>query len=120
MAVNEVFRDPDFFSAAVPSGTLSGAPVLVLTDIPAICQTKEGEGGNPALRASVTTKGVHSVSTTDAVAAEGTKLYITAGGVITTTSTSNTLFGRSIHKPDGTGGTKSAGAGTVFCRLAKV
>ena len=120
MATNEIFREADNFSAAVPAGTLSGAPVLVLGAIPAICQTKEGEGGNIAGRATVTSKGVHSVSTTDAVSAEGTKLYITSANAITTTATANTLFGYSVHKPDGTGGTKSAGAGTVYCRLAKV
>jgi hypothetical protein len=120
MSTNELQRSGDNFSAAVPTGTLSGAPVLVLGVIPAVCQTKEGEGGNIAGRASVTTVGVHDLATTDAVAAEGTKLYITSGGVITTTATANTLFGYSVHSAEGTGGTKASGAGTVHVRLAKV
>lgn len=117
---NERHTDPDFFSAAVPASTASGAPVIVLGDVPAVTSTKEGEGGNPAGRASVQTRGVFSLSTADAVAAEGTKVYLTAGGVLTTTATSNTLFGRTVHSAEGTGGTKSAGAGTVNVRLGKV
>lgn len=117
---NERLSEGDHFSAVVPVGTLSGAPVLVLTDVPAVCATKEAEGGNIAGRASVWTKGVFTLSTTDAVAAEGTKIYITGAGVLTTTATANTLFGRTVHSADGTGGTKSAGAGTVHVRLAKV
>lgn len=117
---NERHTDPDFFSAAVPTGTLSGAPVLVLGDVPAVCSTKEAEGGNQAGRASVQTRGVFPLSTTDAVAAEGTKVYLTPAFVLTTTATANTLFGRTVHSAEGTGGTKSAGAGTVNVRLAKV
>jgi len=117
---NERLTDPDFFSAAVPIGTLSGAPVIVLVDVPAVCSTKEGEGGNIAGRASVQARGVFPLSTADAVAAEGTKVYLTAGGVLTTLATASALFGRTVHSAEGTGGTKAAGAGTVNVRLAKV
>jgi predicted RecA/RadA family phage recombinase len=110
----------DHFSAAVPAATASGAPVVVLTDVPAVTQTKEGEGGNIAGRATVTTVGVHTLSTTDAVAAEGTKVYLTSGGVLTTTVGTNVLFGRTVHSAEGPGGTTGAGAGTVHVRLAKV
>ena len=119
MARNERIPDPDFLSLPVPASTASGAPVLSL-GIPGVCMTKEGEGGNIAGRASVQTRGVHTLSTTDAVAAEGTLIYITPANVLTTTSAGNTLFGRSVHAADGTGGTKGAGAGTVHIRLAKV
>lgn len=117
---NERHTDPDFFSAAVPTGTLSGAPVIVLGDVPAVTATKEGEGGNIAGRASVQTCGVFPLSTTDAVAAEGTVVYLTPAGVLTTTSTGNTQFGRTAHSPEGMGGTKSAGAGPVNVRLRKI
>lgn len=117
---NERMTDPDFFSAAVPTGTLSGAPVLVLGAVPAVCSTKEGEGGNPAGRASVQTHGVFPLSVADAVAAEGTVIYITSANALTTTATGNTEFGRTVHSAEGTGGTKSAGAGTVNVRLSKV
>lgn len=119
---NERMTDPDFFSAPVPSGTLSGAPVIVLGGIPAVCSTKEGEGGNIAGRASVQTRGVFPISTTDAVASEGTLIYLTPSPAFTPTTTSagNTLFGRTVHSAEGTGGTKGAGAGTVNVRLAKV
>lgn len=117
---NERLSDGDRFSAAVPSGTASGAPVLVLGDVPAVTSTKEGEGGNAAGRASVQTKGVFPLAITDAVSTEGTKVYLTSGGALTTTSSGNTLFGRTVHSPEGIGGTKSSGAGTVNVRLAKV
>lgn len=117
---NERLHQGDRISAPVPQDTASGAPVLIFGDTPGVTATKEGEGGNIDGRASVWLEGVFTVSTTDAVAAEGTKIYITSGGVLTTTATSNTLFGRTVHSAEGTGGTKSAGAGTVHVRLAKV
>lgn len=117
---NERLTDPDFISAAVPTGTLAGAPVIILGGVPAVCSTKEGEGGNIAGRASVQCRGVFPLSTADAVAAEGTLVYLTPAFVLTTTATANTLFGRTVHSAEGTGGTKGAGAGTVHVRLAKV
>lgn len=122
---NERFTTPDFFSAVVPSGTKSGAPVLVLGGVPAVCATDEGAGGNIALRASVETRGVFDLWTTDAVSAEGTAIYITSGNALTTTSSSNTFFGRTIADAEGNGATKASG-GTVTAgpfvhiRLAKV
>lgn len=120
MARNERLHSGDRISAVVPSGTLSGAPVIILGVIPGVCQTKEAEGGNITGRATVWTEGVFDLATTDAVAAEGTKLYLTPGMVLTTTATANTLFGYSLHDASGLGGTKGAGAGTVHVRLAKV
>ncbi|NUR90846.1 MAG: DUF2190 family protein [Nonomuraea sp.] len=117
---NERLNQGDRISAPVPAGTLSGAPVLLFGDTPGVCATKEGEGGNIAGRATVWTEGVFDVSTTDAVATEGTKIYITAANALTVTATGNTLFGRTLHDADGAGGTKGAGAGTVHVRLAKV
>ena len=117
---NERLHDGNRISAPVPGGTLSGAPVLIAGDTPGVTATKEGEGGNIAGRATVWIEGVYTVSLTDAVASEGTKIYITSGGALTTTSAGNTLFGRTLHSAEGTGGTKSAGAGTVHVRLAKV
>lgn len=118
---NERLHDGDYMSLPVPAGTLSGAPVLIFGSIPGVCATKEGEGGNIAGRASVWVgRGVFTVSTADAVASEGTAIYITSGNALTTTASGNTLFGRSVHGADGTGGTKGAGAGTVHVRLARV
>lgn len=117
---NERLHEGNRFSAPVPAATVSGAPVLLFGAIPGVTATAEGEGGNIAGRATVWTEGAYVVSTTDAVAAEGTKIYITAANVLTTTAAGNTLFGYSLHAPDGTGGTKGAGAGTVNVRLAKV
>jgi hypothetical protein len=120
MARNERLHDGERFSAPVPAGTLSGAPVLVYGVIPAVTQTKEGEGGNITGRATVWTKGVFDVATADAIATEGAAVYITAANVLTATATGNTLFGRTVADADGAGGTKGAGAGTVHVRLAKV
>lgn len=116
---NERLHDGDCISLPVPTATASGAPVLTLGFI-GVTATKEGEGGNIAGRASVWRTGEFDLSTTDAVAAEGTLIYITAANVLTTTATANTLFGRTHHDADGAGGTKSAGAGVVHIILAKV
>lgn len=113
----------NLFEAPVPAGAKSGEPVLALGGVPAVLSTDEGGGvGNVAGRASVDTQGIYALPCADAVAAEGTALYITAARAITTTAAGNTLFGRSIHLPTPvgrSGGTKSAGAGTVNVRLAK-
>lgn len=126
MAKNRVLGTPgELIEAPVPTGTLSGEPVLLWGAVPAIAQTNEGGGvGNVAGRASCEAGGVWSVSTTDAVAAEGTPLYIVvATRAITTTVGSNVLFGWSVHVPSPvtrSGGTKASGAGTVNVRLARV
>jgi len=117
---NERLHEGSRFSAPVPADTPSGSPVLLFSAIPGVTATKENEGGNIDGRATVWTEGVFDLATTDAVAAEGTPIYITSGNVLTTTSSGNTLFGHTLHGADGTGGTKSAGAGTVHVRLTKV
>lgn len=126
MAKNRVLGTPgDLIEAPVPAGTLSGEPVLLWGAVPAVAQTNEGGGvGNIAGRASCEAGGVWSLPTTDAVAAEGTAIYIVAATrALTTTSAGNVLFGWSVHVPSPVtraGGTKSAGAGNVNIRLAKV
>lgn len=117
---NERLHEGNRVSAPVPTSTASGAPVLLFGSIPGVTATKEGEGGNISGRATVWTEGVFDLATTDAVGAEGTKVFITAGLVLTTTATSNTLFGYTLADADGNGATKSSGAGTVHVRLAKV
>lgn len=116
---NERLHDAERISLPVPSGLASGSPVKSGPFV-GVTATKEGEGGNTALRATVWRVGEFDVATADAVAAEMTALYITAGNVITTTAAGNTLFGYSHHDADGAGGTKGAGAGTVHVILAKV
>lgn len=116
---NERLNEGKCISLPVPTGTLSGAPVKSGPFV-GVCATKEGEGGNIAGRATVWREGEFDVSTTDAVAAELTPIYITAANALTTTATANTLFGYSHHDADGVGGTKSAGAGTIHVILAKV
>lgn len=108
MATNEVFREADFVTLPVASGTVSGAPVLVGA-LPGVATTSRDANGN----ATVALDGAYRVSTTDAVASVGLALYITSAGVITTTATSNTLWGYSLS-------TKSSGAGTVVARIAQV
>ena len=121
MATNRVTAIDTRFEAPVPTGTKSGDPVLVFTHIPAVAQTDEGAGvGNVAGRASVDTEGIHAFEVEDAVAAEGTALYLDSG-TLTTTGTGDP-FGWSIHMPSPVGragGTKAAGAGTVNVRLRK-
>lgn len=116
---NERLHEGNRITLPVPTGTLSGAPVKAGPFV-GVCATKEGEGGNIAGRATVWRTGEFDLATTDAVAAELTPIYITSGNVLTTTATSNTLFGYSHHDADGVGGTKGSGAGTVHVILAKV
>jgi predicted RecA/RadA family phage recombinase len=116
---NERLHDGEKITLPVPTGTLSGAPVKSGPFI-GVCATKEGEGGNIAGRATVWRTGEFDLTLTDAVAAEGTAIYITAANALTTTATSNTLFAYSHADADGNGATKGAGAGTVHAILAKV
>lgn len=124
MAKNRRTSIDHVFEAPVPAGAKSGEPVLALGVIPAVLQTDEGSGvGNVAGRASVDTTGIHAFSVADAVATEGTAVYITPARALTTVAAGNTLYGWTIHlpSPEGrSGGTKAAGAGTVNIRLAKV
>jgi predicted RecA/RadA family phage recombinase len=113
-------------SLPVPSGTKSGDPVLV-GGIVGVAETdraattngvRTGGVGNPDGYASVAVDGVYSLPCTDAVAAAGTKIYITGSGpfTLTTTATSNTLFGVTvpvIQRGVASGATKSSGAGNV-------
>lgn len=118
---NERLHDGDEFSAPVANDTPSGTPVLALDAIPAVTSTKEGEGGNIAGRASVKCKGVFSLPCADAIAAEATEIFIDGTTLTTDDDTgANPLFGWTVHNAEGTGGTKSAGAGNVNIRLAKV
>lgn len=124
MAKNRVTAIDARFEAAVPEGTQSGWPVLVFDAIPAVAQTNEGEGvGNVPGRASVDTEGIHEFPCADAVAAEGTEVYVGTDGAVTTTQPdTDAVFGYTIHMPSPVGragGTKAAGEGTVNVRLRK-
>lgn len=124
MAKNRVTAIDTRFEAAVPEGTQSGWPVMVLDGtVPAVAQTNEGEGvGNVAGRASVDTEGIHAFPCADAVAAEGTAVYVGTDGAVTTTAGDAEVFGYTIHMPSPVGrggGTKAAGEGTVNVRLRK-
>lgn len=113
MAKNEVYKIGDATAQVVPSGTLSGAPVLGNGVIPGVALTDEGKGGNVAGEASVRDTGVWRFEVPEAVANKGVKVYIKADGTLTTVATGNTLFGYAW-------GTKSAGAGTVAVKIAQV
>ena len=110
MALNEIFRHADHLSLPVPSGTASGAPVRV-GGLNGVTQTKEGEGGNPALSATVWLAGAHKVTTAFAVAAVGTPIYITAANALSDTASGNTLFGHALT-------TKAAASGPLTVRIA--
>lgn len=116
---NERLNAGECISLPVPVGTLSGAPVKAGPFV-GVAATAEAAGGNIAGRASVWRTGEYDLPVTDAVSAEGTPIYITSGNALTTTATSNTLFGYTHADADGAGATKSAGAGTVHIILAKV
>lgn len=113
---NEVFypNDPaDKLSLPVPDGTKSGDPVVVGSII-GVAATDKGKGGNVAENASVWTEGVYDLTVSTAVASIGLDLYKAAGTTkLTTTATSNTLFGHALE-------TKGTGDGVIRVKLAKV
>lgn len=125
MSKNCVFPgDSPALSLPVPAGTRSGTAVIV-GGIVGVAETDRtelvsgvqyGAPGNPDGYASVAPDGTYSLPTTDAVAAAGTAIYITSGGVLTTTASGNTLFGHTvpvINRGVASGATKSSGAGNV-------
>jgi predicted RecA/RadA family phage recombinase len=120
MARNEVLRDADHLSLPVPAGTRSGRPVLV-GSLVGVTQTAEGQGGNPAGRATVWRKGAHAVPVDGAITAVGTRVYITPDGAGLTTAADsggttpipNILWGYALE-------TKGAGVGTIDVALARV
>lgn len=113
-------------SLPVPSGVKSGDPVLVGT-IVGVAETdraattngvRTGGVGNPDGYASVAVDGTYSLPCADAVAAAGTAIYITSANpaVLTTTATSNVLFGHTvpvIQRGVASGASKASGAGNV-------
>lgn len=110
-------------SLPVPADTESGDPVKVgslvgvaLTDR---ATADNWGGGNPEGFATVALDGAWDLTVTGALASAGTPVYITSGGTLTATATSNTLFGHSV--PGVTAdGSKGSGDGLVTVELAKV
>jgi predicted RecA/RadA family phage recombinase len=123
MAKNNRVAWTESHSLPVPSGIDSGEPVLVgaLPGVALTTRAANGDkaGGNKDGFATVALDGVFDLEVTGALAGAGTAVYITSGGALTATSTSNTLFGFSV--PGFTAdGSKGSGAGTVSVKLAKV
>lgn len=113
MARNEHFHDAERLSLPVPDGTKSGDPVIV-GSLVGVAQTDKGKGGNDAGNATVWCKGAFDVPVTGSVTQIGSPVYIpTAGGALTTTATSNTLFGYALAL-------KGSGAGVIPVKIAQV
>jgi hypothetical protein len=111
MATNQKYDKGSSLSLPVPADTASGAPVLV----GALCGTTrcaEGEGGNAANYATVDLEGAYEFTVAGALT-PGVAVYITSGGALTATSTSNTLWGYSLT-------TKGSGSGLATVRPARV
>lgn len=110
-------------SLPVPADTASGDPVKV-GSLVGVAQTDRATadnwgGGNPVGFATVAIDGAHDLTVTGALAGAGTPVYITTGGTLTATVSTNTLFGHSI--PGVTAdGSKGTGDGLVTVELVKV
>lgn len=132
MAKNVVWKDADYLSLPVPTGTLSGSPVrigslngLTQTDEGSVeiaranaiapnYSTSNGASGNKAGWASVALKGAARVEVTGAIATVGLPVYIVTATnklVVTDNTGANPLFGHAL-------GTKAAGAGDIIVRIA--
>lgn len=128
MARNEVFKDADYLSLPVPTGTLSGAAVRV-GGLNGVAQTNEGSVDRAAREAerpytgpaspssnedgfaSVALKGAWRLPVNVAVTSVGQPIYITGSGTLNVTESGNSLFGHALS-------TKPAGNGTVIVRIA--
>lgn len=118
MARNQVFKDADFLSLPVPTGTLSGAPVRI-GELNGVAQTNEGSvdkasgdyneaaSSNKDGYASIALKGAFRIPVGTTTALEvGDPVYITAGGALTTTDNSgaNAVFGHALSAKGTTAG----------------
>ena len=132
MAKNFVWKDADYLSLPVPTGTKSGT-ALRIGGLNAVTQTDEGSveiaraeaaapnystangaSGNKAGWASVALQGAARVPVTGAVTVVGAPIYIpvatnTLG--VTDNSGANPLFGHALGK-------KAAGAGDLIVRIS--
>lgn len=108
MARNEVYKDADYLSLPVATGTLSGAPYRV-GSLNVVLQTNEASvdrgsntydkaaSSNEPGYASVALKGAwrFPVSTTTALAI-GDPVYITSANVLTPVASGNSLYGHAL------------------------
>lgn len=123
MALNRIYAGDDRKnrSRTVPADTVAGDPLLVESR-PAVALTNRGDEpaetiavngtpyiimgggvGNAPDAASVAYDGTYLFEVTGATAgdsANGTQVYITAGGVLTLTSSGNTAYGK-VDRPIG-------------------
>lgn len=131
MAKNVVYKDADYLSLPVPTGTLSGSPVRV-GGLNGVTQTDEGSveisratalapnystlngaSSNRAGYASVALKGAARVTVSGALASVGLPVYINlADNKLNASDNSGArpLFGYAL-------GTKAAGDGEVIVRI---
>lgn len=122
MALNEIHKEGNHLSYAVPNGTTSGTP-LRIGILNAVAETDEGgltavvNGitqntggiGNADNFASVSHEGVWELTVTGALTV-GQAVFITGAGALTATATGNFLFGAAIKA-------KGTGAGPAFVRI---
>lgn len=123
MAKNNRIAWTDSLSVPVAADTSSGDPVLV-GSLPGVALTDRATAENPVPgtkvgNATVAFDGVFDLDVAGAVASVGLPVYITSGGTLTATATSNTLFGHSV--PGITAdGSKGTGTGPLSVKIAKV
>lgn len=101
MALNEVYDRADSIPVTVPSGVVSGDPVVV-GKIVGVAITDRGTDGKTVIKRN----GAHSLTVTGAIN-EGDIVYaVTSAGLVTSltaTVGSNTIFGLSMTTQAATG-----------------
>jgi predicted RecA/RadA family phage recombinase len=111
MALNEIYAVADSLVYPVASTVKSGDLVQV-GQVVGIAERDAKVGENGSYYTTLKLSGVFELTTSVAVTV-GANLYVTSGGVITTTATSNKFIGHALKAKAGTS------AGSVYVRLVQ-
>lgn len=101
MATNEVYEDGDSIPITVPSGVVSGDPVVVGEIVGVAIIDRQTDG-----KISLRRKGAFDLEVTGAITLGAPVYAVVAAGLVTSltaTATSNTRFGLALAAQAGTG-----------------
>jgi len=109
MALNEIYKDGNELVLPVAS-TVNSGDLVQVGQIIGVAQNDAVQGEDGNWYATLKMNGVFKLTTSVAVTV-GQAVYVTSGGVINVTATSNKFIGHAIQAKAGTS------AGSVYVRL---